>query len=164
MRPAAARSNVAANRRSHPIQPRAAASLALLLAACAAGDCLPPAEAPERAEFRARLHPLVARVQCPGGPTLTHLRAQESEHSRRKEVLIERVRRSRLAEDLARVKREDEEMNRNLTAAECDLRFWNTPADPENVARSRARLRAERQALEAAEAAFARVVAACATE
>ncbi|HEX8512304.1 MAG TPA: hypothetical protein VF688_04285 [Allosphingosinicella sp.] len=134
---------------------------ALLLAACAAGSCLPPPESAERTELRVRLQPLIHRSQCPGPPTPAFFQAQEIEYSRRKAALIERVGRSPAAEDLVRTRREDEEMNRNVTEAECNTMFWDRPDDPENVAAYPARLRGDLQELRAAEAAFERVVAAC---
>lgn len=143
------------------IPPYPAALFTLLLAACAATDCLPPPDSPERTEFRLRLHPLIRISQCPGPPTPVAFQARELELSRQKAALIERVGRSPVAGDLARARREDEEANRHITAAECSLPFWDRPEDPENVAAYPAQLQVVRQELQAAEAAFNRVVAAC---
>ena len=87
--------------------------------------------------------------------------AREGELSRREAALIERVRRSPVGEDYVRLVREDEEANRNINATDCSMPFWNNPEAPENVAAFPARLEASRRELEAAEAAFARVMAAC---
>jgi hypothetical protein len=135
--------------------------LSLLLAACAAADCLPPPESAERTEFRLRLRLLVHLSQCPAPPTPARFQAHQLELSRRKAALVERVGRSPVAEDLARVRREDEEGNRNVNEAECAMLFWDRPEDPENVAAYPARLEADLRELRAAEAAFARVMAGC---
>jgi hypothetical protein len=107
------------------------------------------------------LQPLIHRPQCPGPPTPAAFQAQELELSRRKAALLERIGRSPLAEDLARATREDEEANSLVTASECSLPFWDRPEDPENVATYPALLQADGKALEAAEAAFTRLIAAC---
>jgi hypothetical protein len=136
--------------------------LLLLLAGCMAEPiCPPPADGPERTEFRLRLRPLVQHRPCPGPPAPARFVAREGEQSRREAALIERVRRSPLAEDYVRLVREDEEANRNVTASECSMLYWNDPEAPENVATYPAGLDRHRRELEAAEAAFARVMAAC---
>ena len=137
-----------------------AASLALLLAACtAAVQCPPPPDSPERTELRRRLQPLIHFSQCPGPPTPAAFQARQLELFNQKQAFVERVGRSPLAEDLARVRREDDEANRLVNEADCAMPFWNRPEDPENVAAWPARLEAEREKLRAAEAAFARVMA-----
>jgi len=137
----------------------------LPLAACAAArDCPPPPDSAERTELRTRLRPLVHFSQCPGPPTPAAFQARDIELSRRKAALLERVGRSPVAEDLARVRREDAEANRLVNEADCAMPFWNTPEAPENVAAWPARLEAERQELRTAEAAFARVMAGCSAD
>lgn len=143
--------------------PRNIAGLfALLLAACSTTRCPPPADSPERAELRVRLQPLIHRSPCPGPPTPAAFQARELELSGRKEAFLARVRSSPVAEDLIRVEREDEEMNRSVMV-DCAMPFWDRPEDPENIAAAPARLEAERRELQIAEAAFARV-AACGDE
>ncbi|HEX9964359.1 MAG TPA: hypothetical protein VGB04_05180 [Allosphingosinicella sp.] len=136
-------------------------SIPLLLGACVASPRCPPPDSAARNELRTSLHPLVRISQCPGPPTPAAFQLAAGEISRRKAALIDRVARSPLAEDLARVKREDEEANRHLTAAECALPFWDRPEDPENVAAYPALLDAERRELEAAEKSFAQAIAGC---
>lgn len=143
---------------------RSLAFAALLLAsasACAAGDCLPPPGSAERVALRWHLHPLVHRSQCPGPPTPSAFHAQELELSSRKEALLARIRSSRVAEDLARVEREDEEANRYVNEADCSLPFAGRPEDPKNIATYPALIEADRRELAEAEAAFNRAVAAC---
>jgi hypothetical protein len=136
--------------------------LALLLVACAgAVQCPPAPDSPERTELRLRLRPLVHISQCPGPPTPKAFEARQADLSRKKTALIERVARSRVAEDLARVSREDQEANRMVNEADCAMPFWDRPEAPENIAAYPARLDAERIELLAAEAAFLRVAAAC---
>lgn len=59
------------------------------------------------------------------------------------------------------MEREDAEANRNVNEADCAMPFWNQPEAPENIADFPARHEAERRELLAAQAAFARVTAAC---
>ena len=133
--------------------------LALLLAACSTPAC-PPPESAERAELRQWLRSLVHVSQC-GGPTPAVFQAAEAEQSRREAAFLERVARSPLAEDLARSKREDEEMSKHIFEADCDLTYWDRPDAPGNVARYRATLEYDRQNLLTAESAFARAIALC---
>ncbi|HEX8308821.1 MAG TPA: hypothetical protein VF645_10435 [Allosphingosinicella sp.] len=138
------------------------ALLALLLMACAgAGQCPSPPDSADRIELRRRLQPLVHVSQCPGPPTPKAFEARQADLARKKEALIEQVGRSNVAEDLARVRREDDEANRLVNEADCAMPFWNRPEDPENVAAWPAQLGAEREKLLAAEAAFLRIMAAC---
>lgn len=149
-------------RRSAPLSRARLWLLALPLAGCAAEPaCPPPVDGPERTEFRLRLRPLVQYTPCLGPPAPARFVARERELSNRKAALIERVRRSPVAEDHVRLVREDEEANRHVTASECSMLYWNNPEAPENVATYPAGLEADRRELEAAEAAFARVMAAC---
>ncbi|HEX6376067.1 MAG TPA: hypothetical protein VFZ91_10145 [Allosphingosinicella sp.] len=139
------------------------ALLALLASGCGAlGDCLPPKESAERAEFRQYLRGLVHISPCPGPPTPTRLRAQEAETWRRKTALLDRVRTSPLAEDLAQAIREDQEWSRNLYEADCVFYDLKTPDTPRNIADYRAGLEAERRQLSQAETAFARLTVRCA--
>lgn len=139
-----------------------AASLVLLLAACtAAVQCPPPPDSAERTELRRRLQPLIHFSQCPGPPTPKAFEARQVELLNQKQAFVERVGRSPVAEDLARVRREDDEANRLVNEADCAMPFWNRPEDPENVAAWPRLLQAEREKLLAAEAAFLRVAAAC---
>jgi hypothetical protein len=134
--------------------------LALLLAACSAADCPPPADSAERTELRNWLRSIVHLSQCEG-PTPTVFQAAAAEQSRREAAFLERVGRSPLAEDLSRAKREDEEMSGHIFEAECDLTYWDRPDAPGNVARYRARLDYDRQNLLTAQAAFEQAVARC---
>lgn len=95
------------------------------------------------------------------GPTPTIFRKAADEQSRREAAFLERVGRSPVAEDLARARREDQEMSAHIFEADCDLTYWDRPDAPGNVARYRATLDYDRENLIAAEAAFARAVAAC---
>jgi hypothetical protein len=123
--------------------------------------CPPPPESAERAELRTRLRPLIHVSQCPGPPTPKSFEAREAELSREKAALIERVGRSPVAEDLARVRREDKEANRMINEADCAMPFYDRPEDPENVAAWPRLLAAEREKLVFAEAAFLRIADAC---
>jgi hypothetical protein len=130
-----------------------------MLAACSAADC-PPPESPERTELRLWLRSLVHVSQC-GGPTPSAFQAAAAEQSGREEAFLDRVRRSPLAEDLARAIREDREASAHVFEADCNMTYWNQPDAPGNVAAFRAQLDYERQNLQTAQAAFARAIAGC---
>ncbi|HEX8224347.1 MAG TPA: hypothetical protein VF605_11080 [Allosphingosinicella sp.] len=134
--------------------------LALLLAACTAAAC-PPPESAERTELRERLWPIAKMSPCPGPPTPRIFQARHAALHRGRGALLERVRGSPLAEDLARINREQQELERIVNEGDCAVPFWNRPEDPENIATYPALLEAKERELQAAEAAFARASAAC---
>lgn len=98
--------------------------------------------------------------QCEG-PTPAVFQAAAAEQSRLEAAFLERVGRSRVAEDLARAKSEDREMSEHIFEADCDTRYRDRPDAPGNVARYRARLDYDRENLRTAEAAFARATGSC---
>jgi hypothetical protein len=75
--------------------------------------------------------------------------------------LLERVRRSRVAGDLVRVRLEQQELERIANVADCAMPFWDRPEDPENIATYPALLEAKERQLQAAESAFSRATAGC---
>jgi hypothetical protein len=134
--------------------------LVLSIAACAAAvDCPRPPDSAERTELRKRLWPLVRISQCPPPPTPRAFEGRQAELFRRQAALIDRVDHSPVAEDLVRVRREQQEASGLVSEADCAMPFWDRPEDPENVAAYPGRLEAKRRELEAAESAFARATA-----
>jgi hypothetical protein len=133
----------------------------MLFACAAAVQCPPPPDSAERTELRKRLWPIIHTSQCPGPPTPKAFVARQVDLYRQKAELIERIDRSPVAEDLARVRREVSEADRMVNEADCAMPFWDRPEAPENIAAFPARIEAKQLELLAAEAAFLRVEAAC---
>jgi hypothetical protein len=134
--------------------------LALLLAACTAAAC-PPPESPERTELRKHLWPIAKMSQCPGPPTPRIFQARHAALHRGRAALLERVRGSPVAEDLARISREQQEAERYTFETDCAMPFWDRPEDPENIAAYPTLLEAKERELQVAEAASARATAGC---
>lgn len=110
--------------------------------------------------MRRALGPLVRHSQC-AGPIPAVFQAQAAEVTHRETALLERVGRSPIAEDLARARREEQETSDITHESDCDMTNWDRPDSPGNVAIHRAKLDYDRQALQEAEAAFARAIAGC---
>ena len=139
-----------------------ALALPALLAACGAVvDCLPAASSPERERFRAQLRGLVHYMPCPGLPTPKDLAAREPSLFDREQAFLERVRSSRLKPDLDQARREDEEWSRNVFEADCAMYSEESAETPKGRKMYLDQLRADEEALRAAEHAFVAITAKC---
>jgi hypothetical protein len=136
--------------------------LAAALAACTSSDCLPPAESAPREELRRRLMGLVHMSQCPGPAMSRRFEERRDRLAEREQAFLARIRASRLAPDLERAIREDQEFSRNVNEADCAMTFWDRPEHPEAIAMYEAGLSADEAAIRDAEAEFERLVQACA--
>lgn len=96
-------------------------------------DCLPAPVSPERQALREHLRSLVHFAQCGGPPAPKSFDARIGAYHDRKQAFLATVERSRFSPDLAQARREEEEANRNVFAAECRIYPPEMAEEPENV-------------------------------